>query len=35
METELIEPSLYFNMDDNAAKKFAQAFVNKMAEKLQ
>ena len=35
MEAELIEPSLYFNMDSKAAKRFAQAFVNKMAEKPQ
>jgi len=30
MEAELIEPSLYFNMDDNAAERFAKAFVNRM-----
>ncbi|MEW6981378.1 RimK family alpha-L-glutamate ligase [Colwelliaceae bacterium 6471] len=30
MEAELIEPSLYFNMDDNAAERFAQAFVKRM-----
>ncbi len=30
MEAELIEPSLYFNMDDNAAKRFANAFVERM-----
>ncbi|MCW8833934.1 MAG: hypothetical protein OQK09_04965 [Colwellia sp.] len=27
MEAELIEPSLYFNMDDKAAQRFARAFV--------
>ncbi len=27
MEAELIEPSLYFNMDDQSAGRFAQAFV--------
>jgi len=27
MEAELIEPSLYFNMDDKAAGRFAKAFV--------
>jgi len=27
MEAELIEPSLYFNMDDKAAERFAAAFV--------
>lgn len=31
MEAELIEPSLYFNMDDNSAKRFADAFVARMA----
>lgn len=30
MEAELIEPSLYFNMDDNAAQRFATAFVKRM-----
>ena len=30
MEAELIEPSLYFNMDDDSPKRFAEAFVNKM-----
>jgi len=33
MEIELIEPSLYFNMDKDAAERFAQAFVRWMAEK--
>jgi len=32
MEAELIEPSLYFNMDDNSAERFAKAFVNRMNE---
>jgi hypothetical protein len=32
MEAELIEPSLYFNMDDNSAQRFANAFVNRMNE---
>ncbi len=27
MEAELIEPSLYFNMDDQSASRFAEAFV--------
>lgn len=31
MEAELIEPSLYFNMDPNSAETFANAFVAKMA----
>lgn len=31
MEAELIEPSLYFNMDDQAAQRFAKAFVNRMS----
>ncbi|WP_281561611.1 hypothetical protein [Thalassomonas sp. RHCl1] len=31
MEAELIEPSLYFNMDDNSAARFAKAFVERMA----
>jgi len=31
MEAELIEPSLYFNMDELAAQRFANAFVEKMA----
>ena len=31
MEAELIEPSLYFNMDDNSPKRFADAFANRMA----
>jgi len=30
MEAELIEPSLYFNMDEQSATRFAQAFVEKM-----
>ncbi len=30
MEAELIEPSLYFNMDAESPKRFAQAFVDKM-----
>lgn len=30
MEAELIEPSLYFNMDEQSPKRFAQAFVAKM-----
>jgi glutathione synthase/RimK-type ligase-like ATP-grasp enzyme len=30
MEAELIEPSLYFNMDDQAAKRFANAFNSRM-----
>lgn len=30
MEAELIEPSLYFNMDDKAAQRFAQAFDDRM-----
>ncbi len=30
MEAELIEPSLYFNMDDQSAARFAQAFVDRM-----
>jgi len=29
IEVELIEPSLYFNMDPNAAERFAIAFVEK------
>lgn len=32
MEAELIEPSLYFNMDDNSADNFANAFVKQMKE---
>ncbi|WP_371378508.1 RimK family alpha-L-glutamate ligase [Thalassotalea aquiviva] len=32
MEAELIEPSLYFNMDESSALKFTQAFVAKMGE---
>jgi len=30
MEAELIEPSLYFNMDNKAAKRFADAFNDRM-----
>ena len=30
MEAELIEPSLYFNMDNQAAQRFANAFVKRM-----
>jgi len=30
MEAELIEPSLYFNMDPKAAQRFAQAFDDRM-----
>ncbi|MFD2167871.1 RimK family alpha-L-glutamate ligase [Thalassotalea euphylliae] len=30
MEAELIEPSLYFNMDEKSAARFAKAFVDKM-----
>ncbi len=33
MEAELIEPSLYFNMDENAAPLFARLFAKRMAEK--
>ena len=31
MEAELIEPSLYFNMDEQSATRFAKAFADKMA----
>ncbi len=31
MEAELIEPSLYFNMDDKAAERFANAFADRMS----
>lgn len=31
MEAELIEPSLYFNMDDASPQRFADAFVARMA----
>jgi len=31
MEAELIEPSLYFNMDKNSASRFANAFVQRIA----
>jgi len=34
MEAELIEPSLYFNMDSESPKRFAQAFANKMSKVL-
>jgi hypothetical protein len=30
MEAELIEPSLYFNMDSQSAKRFALAFEQRM-----
>ena len=30
MEAELIEPSLYFNMDSDSPKRFADAFANRM-----
>ncbi len=30
MEVELIEPSLYFNMDEQAADRFAEAFAERM-----
>lgn len=30
MEAELIEPSLYFNMDEQSPRRFAQAFVKRM-----
>lgn len=30
MEAELIEPSLYFNMDENSAQNFANAFAKRM-----
>ncbi|WP_206486084.1 hypothetical protein [Thalassotalea sp. G2M2-11] len=30
MEAELIEPSLYFNMDEHSAERFAQAFVQRI-----
>lgn len=30
MEAELIEPSLYFNMDEHAAQRFANAFVERV-----
>lgn len=30
MEAELIEPSLYFNMDEQSPQRFAQAFVERM-----
>lgn len=32
MEAELIEPSLYFNMDSKSPMRFAKAFVERMAE---
>ncbi len=31
MEAELIEPSLYFNMDSDSPARFAKAFANKMS----
>ncbi|WDE12548.1 ATP-grasp domain-containing protein [Thalassomonas haliotis] len=31
MEAELIEPSLYFNMDNQSAERFAKAFAERMA----
>ncbi len=31
MELELIEPSLYFNYDDNSAQRFTDAFVKEMS----
>jgi len=34
MEIELIEPSLYFNLDKNAATRFSIAFANWMTDKL-
>lgn len=34
MEAELIEPSLYFNMDDQAAQRFAEAFEKRMINNL-
>jgi glutathione synthase/RimK-type ligase-like ATP-grasp enzyme len=33
MEIELIEPSLYFNMDDKSAQRFADAFVQRFGYK--
>ncbi len=33
MEAELIEPSLYFNMDDLSAERFVAAFIERQAEK--
>lgn len=35
MEVELIEPSLYFNMDNQSAERFAQAFDEWMSAKTQ
>jgi len=32
MEAELIEPSLYFNMDESSPERFAKAFVQRMDE---
>ncbi|GAB5381403.1 MAG: hypothetical protein Alis3KO_34780 [Aliiglaciecola sp.] len=32
MEVELIEPSLYFNMDNDSPRRFAQAFLDKHGE---
>jgi len=31
MELELIEPSLYFNMDEHSAQRFVQAFIERMS----
>ena len=33
MELELIEPSLYLNMDEKSAERFSAAFLNKMEDK--
>lgn len=32
MEVELIEPSLYFNMDDNSAQRFVDVFIRRFGE---
>lgn len=32
MEAEMIEPSLYFNMDPNSAERFAKAFVQRLGQ---
>lgn len=34
MEAELIEPSLYFNMDDTSPERFANAFVTRIEAKI-
>ncbi|MDZ7682466.1 MAG: hypothetical protein U5J63_12325 [Fodinibius sp.] len=34
MELELIEPSLYFNMDPQSPERFAKVFDHRMDEKL-